>query len=157
VIGKRYQANIRHRGNLQVSIIRSKAGEAPTGKYRVKATVQFGLPADTPKNAAGPAAPVKEAGRLGKTGNVAGVITIDGAPVAEGEVLLVPAERLNEKGVAASTDKDGTFEMLEIAVGKYKVVINGKDVPEKYKNALQTPIIYEVLKGDNIGSFTLKK
>ena len=81
---------------------------------------------------------------------------LGGKALGEVEIFLVPATKLTDKGTSASTDKEGTFEMLELKAGDYKVVVKGKDVPAKYTDAKQTPLTFKVQKGDNIGSFDLK-
>jgi hypothetical protein len=93
----------------------------------------------------------------GGTGNLAGVVMLGGKALGEAEVVLVPANKLTDKGMTAKTDGDGTFELLEVKAGDYKVVVKGKDVPAKYSDPKQTPLTFKVQKGDNIGSFDLNK
>jgi hypothetical protein len=78
-----------------------------------------------------------------------GTITLDGKPITTALVRLTHEEGVG-KGYTAKV-KDGSFEVNNVAPGKYKMAITSTDkaiaFPAKYGNSTTTPVTIEVNKG----------
>jgi hypothetical protein len=94
------------------------------------------------------------------TGTVTGTVTLDRKPLADVEVRFVPVDDLKAKGYSGLTDKDGTYELLNVKRGRYRViVIPGEKkvaIPGRY-SALESSILQNYVKqrSNNI-DFNLK-
>ena len=87
-----------------------------------------------------------------KTSSVSGRITLDGKPLAGGTIILYEAR--GDQFVGTKIKEDGRFEIDRVLVGKHKVAIESKGVPERYgsKSALEV----EVIEGANQLDFELR-
>jgi hypothetical protein len=85
---------------------------------------------------------------------VEGVVTLDGKPLAAGEIIFHP-----EKGkpVKGKTDADGKYTGLKMPAGTASVVIKGDGVPKKYADPKTTPMRVEVQSGKFTADFVLEK
>lgn len=149
IIGKRYEGKANAAGKLQVHVVPPASEQAPIGAFRLRINTGFELATNPDKNQ--PLPPAVAAG------NLAGVIMIGNKAAADVEVIFIPVRAPKHKGISAATDKDGTFEMLEVPIGDYKVVVKGKGVPAKYSDPARTPLTFKLQKGDNISVFTLEE
>jgi hypothetical protein len=73
----------------------------------------------------------------------AGVLTMDGKPLADATVQFVgeaPALRTFD----ARTDASGRFTVPGIVPGRYRVVVSGKGVPERFTVTTTSPLTVEV-------------
>jgi hypothetical protein len=101
-----------------------------------------------------------------KAVSVEGIITLDGQPLANATVLLVPLEK-GARATGTMTNEKGQYKLATpgnkagIRPGKYKVVIakkvSGKSVlPARYSSAEKTLLVCEVVEGENRIDFELK-
>jgi hypothetical protein len=110
-------------------------------------------------------------------GTVSGTVTLDGKPLPTGRVVFHPEERRFAPAFAR-LDVDGHYELKRAkgkrgaAPGKYRVSIQraGKEgdpkfqvvarafpIPEIYGNEESTPLVAEVLAGENTINFDIPK
>jgi hypothetical protein len=91
---------------------------------------------------------------VGATGNIKGVVTFLGKPVANGRVSFHPEKG---KAVEADTSEDGTYSAKDVPVGSLRVTVTAKGLPEKYADKEQTPFLFQVQKGENQLDIALKR
>ncbi|HET6573798.1 MAG TPA: carboxypeptidase-like regulatory domain-containing protein, partial [Fimbriiglobus sp.] len=112
-----------------------------------------------PKNAkpVPKAPPPKKAKPLAaKTGQVKGMVTLDGKPVAAGEVTVVSLA-LPRPRVFSAKVTDGAYAFSdELPVGKYVLIVTGKGVPEKFGTTLTSSLRVEVAGGTSELNLDLK-
>jgi hypothetical protein len=107
-------------------------------------------------------------------GPVKGLVTIDGAPLPTGNVVLHPeTPNPDVKAMSAGQIKsDGSYEIFTggksgAPLGKYKVAVTPATVPGasgtaapplnmKYANPGATPLTYEVVANGEVGRYDLK-
>ena len=90
-------------------------------------------------------APMKQP--AAKTGQVKGLVTLDGKPVAAGEVTVVTLD-LPRPRVFTAKVTDGAYAFAdELPVGKYVLIVTGKGVPEKFGTTLTSGLRVEVASG----------
>jgi hypothetical protein len=90
-------------------------------------------------------------------GSLAGVVRMQGKPVGGIEVTLTRADWREEGGYEATTDRNGAFELSDLPVRDYFVLMKGPGVPSKYADRKQTPLTLAIKKGDNVGTFSLEE
>jgi hypothetical protein len=101
-----------------------------------------------------------------KAVSVEGTVTLDGQPLANATVLLVPLEK-GARATGTMTDEKGQYKLATpgnkagIRPGKYKVMIAknvfGKSVlPARYSSVEKTLLVCEVAEGKNTIDFDLK-
>src|SRR5580698_4403437 len=71
---------------------------------------------------------------------VSGKITLDGKPLAAGKVTF----HLDNGQFIGSKVKDGAYKIDHLPPGKYKVTVEGKDVPATYTSEEKTPLVVEI-------------
>jgi hypothetical protein len=85
---------------------------------------------------------------LPSSATLAGIITLNGKPLAGATVQLVqtgdPAFRVFD----AVTKEDGSFAVEGVTPGKYLVILDGQGLPELYRTTTTTPLKTEVKAGD---------
>lgn len=84
-------------------------------------------------------------------GKVTGVVTMRGKPIT-GKVTF----HLDDQFVGAKVKEDGYYKVNRVLVGKYKVTIEGKGLPEKFASEDTTPLTVEVKEGGNAFQFNLQ-
>jgi hypothetical protein len=99
------------------------------------------------KNAA-PKTPEKEV-----TGTVTGVVSLNGKPLEDAEVRLIPADNLEANGRTVKTDADGTHEFLSVKPGRYVIVVKAAEkdgvTPARYSDPKKTLLQVDVKAGEN--------
>lgn len=85
-------------------------------------------------------------------GKVAGVIVLNGTPLADGTIALYADDQF----VGAKLKAGGRFTINRVPTGRYKVAITGKGVPAKYGSDERTPLTVEVQEGENTFDFDLR-
>jgi len=93
-----------------------------------------------------------------KDGEVSGVVTLDGQPLAKASVQFVPAQGAATK---AETDDAGKYAVPALKAGAYKItVVLKKDdktlTPETYGDAKTTPLTFDAKEGKNKYDVQLK-
>jgi len=94
-------------------------------------------------------------------GNVTGVITLDGAPLADANVTFMPED---VRASSAKTDSAGKYELIYIredkgaAIGNHKVVVSKlvnerETIPANYSDETELTAVVEA--GDNEINFDL--
>jgi hypothetical protein len=102
-------------------------------------------PPDQPQ----PAKPEPKDPPAAGTGQVKGVVTLDGQPVGGGEVFFVTLEQPLPRVFAAEV-RDGAYSVAgEMPAGKYAVIVTGKSVPEKFRTTLTSGLRLDVAGGAN--------
>lgn len=106
-------------------------------------------------------------------GDVGGMVTLDGEPVASGSISFISADG---KAAASELDADGRYSMRKVLTGDYKVLVLPPPLPppgkpgtvktkgmaefpghpKKYRSDLTTDLKAEVLEGQNEFDFDLK-
>lgn len=106
------------------------------------------------------------------TGSVSGTVTLDGQPLAAGEVTLS-----SPKGFAASAEvKSGSFTFDgEVPLGKYTFTVGppplteapgeggdsakleSANIPDGYSDETQSDLVHEITEGDNTVKLEMKK
>ena len=89
--------------------------------------------------AAVPSAPAADAG----DGQVSGLVTVDGAPLAAGRVIF----HLDGGQFVGSAVKDGKYAVDRVPAGARRVTIEGAGVPPKYTGTDTTPLTADVKAG----------
>lgn len=90
-------------------------------------------------------------------GQVTGAITLDGKPLAGGEIALVGADGLVHRGAIKA---DGTYQVKDLAPGTFKITVKGDKavtVPKKYAEPSTSALTFEVRAGDNTLDIRLMK
>jgi hemoglobin len=100
---------------------------------------------------------VEEKKKPTETGDVAGEVKFDGKPVDKADVIFVPVTKLDDMSLKATTGDDGGFDLNQVPVGDYKVVIKGGGVPADFGDAKKTTLKYTVKAGNNPASFEIPK
>jgi hypothetical protein len=91
-----------------------------------------------------------------KAGQVKGMITLDGKPLAAGEVTVVTLD-LSRPRVFTAKVTDGAYDFAdELPVGKYVLIVAGKGVPEKFATTLTSGLRVEVAGGASELNLDLK-
>jgi hypothetical protein len=97
---------------------------------------------------------------------VTGKVLVDGLPLSDADVHLVPRGDPADKGVSGRTASDGGVEWKEIKPGSYLVLIskrvqkNGASrnlLLEKYGDKVLSPLRVEIQKGNNSLVFDVKR
>jgi hypothetical protein len=84
-------------------------------------------------------------GAVEAKGTVKGVVTFLGKPVPKGTVAFHP-----EQGNAVEAEiKDGQCAAKDVPVGSLRVTVTAEGLPEKYAGKEQTPLRFQVQKGEN--------
>ena len=65
--------------------------------------------------------------------------------------FLIDAHRFR---VHRDTASDGTY-VITLPIGSYRITLDGKDVPPKYRNVEESPLKYEVALGDDLFNINL--
>lgn len=79
-------------------------------------------------------------------GSIKGRVALNGAPLAEGKLLL---RKPGEKDTLETPIKEGQFSIEMVAAAKYVVAIQGKGIPEKYSSFEVSPLTIEIKAGSN--------
>lgn len=109
-------------------------------------------PAD-PTPVAPPPKAVEPKGKDAATANVKGVVTLNGKPLAEGELTLASATL----GTFKAAIKDGAYKFDKpLPAGKYTGVVTGEGVPKKYTTANTSGLAFEFAAGPNTTDVVLK-
>ena len=82
---------------------------------------------------------------------VTGLITLNGMPIT-GKVTF----HRDDQFVGSKVKDDGTFQVNRVVVGRYKVTLEGKGVPEKFTSEDITQLRVEVTEGVNKFDFHLR-
>src|SRR4051812_3642288 len=85
--------------------------------------------------------------------SIKGVVTYEGKPVAG----TITFHRDNKQFVGSAITEDGKYEIDLLRPGRYKVTVEGKDIPAKYKDAQTTPLAIEIRAGKNAGDISLER
>jgi hemoglobin len=93
----------------------------------------------------------------GDTGNVFGDVKLDTKAVNKAEVIFVPNAKPDDLTKKATTDEEGGFQIDELPVGDYKVIVKGGGVPPEYSDVKKTPLKYTVKKGQNDATIDIAK
>ena len=62
----------------------------------------------------------------------------------------------DDQFVGAKVKEDGKFKVNRVMIGKYKVTIEGKDVPANFASEEDSSLTVEVKEGDNSFNFDLQ-
>jgi hypothetical protein len=84
-------------------------------------------------------------------GNVGGLVTVNGKPLADGWITFQSASQ----SFAARVATDGEFSIPFIGAGKYTVAIEGQSVPQRYTAAGPSPLTAEIHAAQNELHFEL--
>jgi hypothetical protein len=84
--------------------------------------------------------------------SVQGVVAYQGKPCAG----TITFHRDNKQFVGSAITEDGKYEIDLLRPGRYKVTVEGKDIPAKYKDAQTTPLAIEVKPGKNATDVSLE-
>jgi hypothetical protein len=84
-------------------------------------------------------------------GKLDGRITVRGKPFI-GKIAF----HLDDQFVGSKVNDEGKYKVNRLMVGKYKVTVEGKGVPEKYTSDDLTPLTVDVQEGDNTFNFELQ-
>jgi hypothetical protein len=84
-------------------------------------------------------------------GTVDGRVTVRGKPFT-GKIAF----HLDDQFVGSKVNDEGKYKVKRVMVGKYKVTIEGKGVPEKFTTEDITPLTVEVKEGVNTFDFDLE-
>jgi hypothetical protein len=84
-------------------------------------------------------------------GNVGGLVTVKGQPLADGWIRFEGAS----EAFAAKVETDGEFYIPFISSGDYSVVIEGQNVPLRYNSAVSSPMKASIREGQNTIHFEL--
>lgn len=142
------QAMLGHRPELQKAIADGlKAAEAEP-VISEKAFVLRRVLDKVRGDLKGDATPVPE-----PKATVKGKVTLDGKPLVGGEVLFIDAKGAIKM---VKTAPDGTYAIPDLAPGAYKVAVDGKDVPAKFKDAARSGLVTALKVGDNSFDLALK-
>jgi hypothetical protein len=144
------QAMLAHRPELQKAIaegLRAADAEPVISEKafvlrRVLDKVRADLRGDAP-----PVVPVAKA-------TVKGKVTLDDKPLAGGDVFVIDSKGAIKKARIAP---DGTYAVSDLAPGAYKVAVDGKDVPAKFKDAEKSGLDTVLKAGDNPYDLSLKR
>lgn len=91
-----------------------------------------------------------------KTGQVKGMVTLDGKPLAAAEVTVITLD-LPRPRVFSTKVANGAYALAdELPVGKYVVIVTGKGVPEKFGTTLTSGLRVEVAGGASELNLDLK-
>jgi hypothetical protein len=91
-----------------------------------------------------------------KTGQVKGMLTLDGTPLAAAEVTVVTLD-LPRPRVFTAKVANGAYTFAdELPVGKYVLIVTGKGVPEKFATTLTSGLRVEVAGGASNLNLDLK-
>ncbi len=84
-------------------------------------------------------------------GNVGGVVTVNGQPLADGWITFQGPSQ----SFAAKVEIDGEFHVPFIEAGRYTVAIEGRSVPQRFSAAGRSALRAEVHTGQNEMHFDL--
>lgn len=84
-------------------------------------------------------------------GNVGGLVTVNGKPLADGWITL----QSGSHSFAAKVETDGEFYLPFIEAGDYTAVIEGQSVPHRFSGSDQSPLKATVHTGHNELHFEL--
>lgn len=74
-----------------------------------------------------------------------GRVTLNGKPLADGEVIFVSLDQPKPRVFTAKIQADGQYAPMEVVPpGKYAVIVTGKGVPEKYQTTTTSGLRVEV-------------
>jgi hypothetical protein len=91
-----------------------------------------------------------------KTGQVKGLVTLDGQPLAAAEVTIVTLD-LPRPRVFTAKVANGAYAFAdELPTGKYVLIVIGKGVPEKFATTLTSGLRVEVAGGPSELNLDLK-
>jgi hypothetical protein len=88
-----------------------------------------------------------------ETGNLKGIVTLDGKPLDKGKVLFHPKDA---KPIEVEI-KDGSYTAKDVPTGTMPVTVEGEGVPKAFTDAKTSPLQIEVKKGQQEANFDLKK
>lgn len=92
----------------------------------------------------------------GPGGPAQGKVTLDGKPLAAGEVMLVSLS-LPKPRIFTAKVTQGTYHIADpLPAGKYAVIVTGQGVPEKFHTTLTSSLVAEVASGPNELNLDLK-
>ncbi len=83
---------------------------------------------------------------------VEGKVSLDGKPLTSGRIIF---HQDNGQFIGAKINKDGTFKVDRVLVGKHRVTVEAKGVPEKYASEEVTALRVEVQDAKNVFNFEL--
>lgn len=88
----------------------------------------------------------------GGKGDVTGIVTLNGKPLANAVVQFVPKDKSVMRSYRAVTDAKGKYAVKGAPEGDYVVVINapGEKIPGKVKDAETSSLTVQIKKGDNM-------
>ncbi len=90
-------------------------------------------------------------------GSVAGILTLNGKPLAAVDVTVVSLDQAVPRVVTATTKDDGQFQFAEkMPVGQYAVMITGKGAPAKFTTVTTSPLRFNVVAGPNTMTLSLE-
>jgi hypothetical protein len=91
-----------------------------------------------------------------RTGQVEGLVTLDGQPLAAAEVTIVTLD-LPRPRVFTAKVANGAYAFAdELPAGKYVLIVTGKGVPEKFATTLTSGLRVEVAGGPSELNLDLK-
>jgi hypothetical protein len=91
-----------------------------------------------------------------KTGQVKGLVTLDGKPLAAAEVTIVTLDLPRPRVFTAKVTNGAYAFADELPVGKYVLIVAGKGVPEKFGTTLTSGLRVEVAGGASNLNLDLK-
>jgi hypothetical protein len=89
---------------------------------------------------------------LAADGKVAGNITLNGKPLAEGKITF----HMTNGQFVGSTIKDGKYLIDRVPVESFKVTVEGEGVPVAFTSAKTTSLTVEVTAGPTNLDFNIK-
>jgi hypothetical protein len=94
-----------------------------------------------------------ETSSFAKEPNVTGRVTYKGKPVEKGRILF---HLEDGQFVGAKINDEGKFVVKAVPKGTRTVTIEGKDIPEKYKEAETSSLQFMIVEGANTLDLDLK-
>jgi hypothetical protein len=91
-----------------------------------------------------------------KTGQVKGLVTLDGQPLAAAEVAVVTLDLPRPRVFTAKVTNGAYAFADELPTGKYVLIVTGKGVPEKFGTTLTSGLRVEVAGGPSELNLDLK-
>jgi hypothetical protein len=89
-----------------------------------------------------------------KTSSVTGKVTLDGKPLAGGTIIFHAAD--DDQFVGTKIKEDGTYKVVRVPAGKYRVAIKSKGVPARYGSEDTSALTVEFAAGVHEHNFELR-
>jgi len=86
-------------------------------------------------------------------GKVTGKVVLGGKPLPSGRIIF---HLDNGQFVGSKINKDGTYAIDRVPVGKHKVTFEGDGVPARYGLEEKSPIVVEIKEGAGTYDFNLQ-